>query len=206
MRFCVAEERAQRARVDDGARQQVRPDLLALLEHRERHLAEPLAERRLRLEQLSEPDRAREAGRSRADDQDADVDALVRRIARLRDDLAPGERRRIVRGLDAHDLRCFTSSRQLRDDLVQVADDAEIGELEDRRVAVLVDRDDRPGALHADLVLDRAGDADGDVQLRRHASSPSGRPASRTGTSPRPRPRASRRRHRRAPARAPRRA
>src|SRR3954454_23282806 len=59
--------------------------------------------------------------------------------------------------------------RELRDDLVQVADDAEIGELEDRGVAVLVDRDDRPRALHADLVLDRAGDSDGDVELRRHA-------------------------------------
>ena len=58
--------------------------------------------------------------------------------------------------------------RQFRKDLVQVADDAEVGELEDRRVAVLVDRDDGSGALHADLVLDRAGDADRDVELRRH--------------------------------------
>src|SRR3954470_6304751 len=59
--------------------------------------------------------------------------------------------------------------RELRDDLVQVADHTEIGELEDRRVAILVDRDDRPRALHADLVLDRTGDSDGDVQLRRNA-------------------------------------
>src|SRR6185437_3977567 len=59
--------------------------------------------------------------------------------------------------------------RQLRDDLVQVADDAEVGELEDGRVRVLVDRDDRAGALHADLVLDRARDATGDVELRRDA-------------------------------------
>src|SRR5439155_20529672 len=56
---------------------------------------------------------------------------------------------------------------QLRDDLVQVADDAEVGELEDRRVRVLVDRDDRPGALHPDLVLDRARDSAGHVELRR---------------------------------------
>src|SRR3954447_6703207 len=41
---------------------------------------------------------------------------------------------------------------ELRDDLVQVADDAEVGVLEDRRVPVLVDRDDRAGRLHADLV------------------------------------------------------
>src|SRR4051812_6424069 len=56
---------------------------------------------------------------------------------------------------------------QLRDDLVEVADDAEIRVLEDRRVRVLVDRDDHVRALHADLVLDRARDPDGDVELRR---------------------------------------
>src|SRR5216684_7385287 len=56
---------------------------------------------------------------------------------------------------------------QLGHDLVQVADDAQIGELEDRRVRVLVDRDDVLGVLHADLVLDRAGDAGREVQLRR---------------------------------------
>ena len=58
---------------------------------------------------------------------------------------------------------------QLGDDLVEVADDAEVGELEDRRVRVLVDRDDHVRALHADLVLDRAGDPAGDVELRRDA-------------------------------------
>src|SRR4051794_29797712 len=57
---------------------------------------------------------------------------------------------------------------QLGDDLVQVAHDAEVGELEDRGVRVLVDRDDVLGALHADLVLDRARDAGREVQLRRH--------------------------------------
>ena len=55
---------------------------------------------------------------------------------------------------------------QLRQHGVQVAHDAEIGEVEDRRVRVLVDRDDRAAARHADLVLDRAGDAAGDVELR----------------------------------------
>src|SRR5687767_11775238 len=45
---------------------------------------------------------------------------------------------------------------QLGDDLVQVADDAEVAEVEDGRVRVLVDRDDRAGAVHPDLVLDRA--------------------------------------------------
>src|SRR5438874_981850 len=53
---------------------------------------------------------------------------------------------------------------QLRDDLVQVADDAEVGVLEDRRIRVLVDRDDHIRSLHAHLVLDRAGDADRNVK------------------------------------------
>src|SRR5207249_2168493 len=52
-------------------------------------------------------------------------------------------------------------------ELVQVADDADVAELEDRRVGVLVDGDDDARALHADLVLDRAGDPAGDVELRR---------------------------------------
>src|SRR5215218_9596540 len=56
---------------------------------------------------------------------------------------------------------------QLGQDLVEVADHAEVRELEDRRVLVLVDRDDVLGALHADLVLDRAGDARREVELRR---------------------------------------
>src|SRR5919206_2171727 len=56
---------------------------------------------------------------------------------------------------------------ELGDDLVQVADDAEVGELEDRGVRVLVDRHDVVRALHADLVLDRARDAGRQVELRR---------------------------------------
>src|SRR5437016_10779954 len=55
---------------------------------------------------------------------------------------------------------------ELGQDLVQVPDDAEVRELEDRRVLVLVDRDDVLRRLHADLVLDRAGDAGSEVELR----------------------------------------
>src|SRR5699024_6652201 len=55
---------------------------------------------------------------------------------------------------------------RLRQDLEEVTDDAEVDELEDRRLLVLVDRDDRLGGLHAGAVLDRAGDARRDVQLR----------------------------------------
>src|SRR5690349_21917238 len=56
---------------------------------------------------------------------------------------------------------------ELRDDLVEVAHHAEVGELEDRGVGVLVDGHDVLRGLHADLVLDRAGDAGREVQLRR---------------------------------------
>ena len=58
--------------------------------------------------------------------------------------------------------------RRLGQDREQVADDAEVDELEDRRLLVLVDGDDRLGRLHAGPVLDRARDAAGDVELRRH--------------------------------------
>src|SRR5690606_25481444 len=51
-------------------------------------------------------------------------------------------------------------------DLVQVAHDAEVDELEERRLLVLVDRDDRLRGLHAGPVLDGTGDARGDVELR----------------------------------------
>src|SRR6202011_5218327 len=57
---------------------------------------------------------------------------------------------------------------ELRRDLEQVADDAVVGDLEDRRLFVLVDRDDRLRGLHAGAVLDRSGDAQRDVQLWRH--------------------------------------
>src|SRR3954467_7533895 len=57
---------------------------------------------------------------------------------------------------------------QLGQDLVQVPNDAEVRELEYRRVRVLVDRDDVLRVLHPDLVLDRSGDAGGEVELGRH--------------------------------------
>src|SRR3954465_6536997 len=56
---------------------------------------------------------------------------------------------------------------QLGDDLVQIADHAEVRELEDRGVRILVDRQDVLRVLHPDLVLDRAGDTGGEIELRR---------------------------------------
>ena len=82
---------------------------------------------------------------------------------------------------------------QLGHDLVEVADDPEVRELEDRRIRVLVDRDDVLRGLHPDLVLDRAGDPGGEVELGRRPSCRSGRSGPRRDTSRRRRPRGSRR-------------
>src|SRR5690606_11928182 len=57
---------------------------------------------------------------------------------------------------------------QLRYRLEQVGNQAVVGNLEDRRFFVLVDRHDHLGVLHAGQVLDGTGDAHGDVQLRRN--------------------------------------
>src|SRR6056297_3620586 len=54
-----------------------------------------------------------------------------------------------------------------RDDLVQVTDDAEVRDLEDRRFGVLVDGDDRLRGLHPGPVLDRTRDPRPQVQRRR---------------------------------------
>ena len=91
-----AEELAQRRRVHHRAGEEMRARLLALLEHCDRHVAEPLAHVRVLLEQLAEPDRAREPARPRADDRDADLDPLVARIRRRADRVAGAERRREV--------------------------------------------------------------------------------------------------------------
>src|SRR3546814_8540262 len=58
---------------------------------------------------------------------------------------------------------------ELRHDLEQLADEAEVGDLEDRRVVVLVDGDGGLGILLADEVVDGAGVADGDVEFGRDA-------------------------------------
>ena len=85
---------------------------------------------------------------------------------------------------------------QLRDDLEQVADEADVGDLEDRRFLVLVDGDDDLRILHAREVLDRARDADRDIDLRARRSCRSGRPGNRWAHSRR-RPRRGWRRPRR---------
>src|SRR5260221_12431544 len=54
-----------------------------------------------------------------------------------------------------------------RYDLEQVADDTVVGDFEDRRIGILVDGDDGARAFHADQMLNRAGDAEREVPLRR---------------------------------------
>jgi hypothetical protein len=54
---------------------------------------------------------------------------------------------------------------QLGHHLEDVAHHAEVGDLEDRRVPILVDGDDRLRGLHAGPVLNRAGNAQRDIQL-----------------------------------------
>src|SRR5256886_2398987 len=57
--------------------------------------------------------------------------------------------------------------RQLRHDLEEVADDAVVGDLEDRRLGVLVDGHDHLRRAHAGQVLDRARDAEAHIELGR---------------------------------------
>ena len=66
----------------------MRPDHLALVEHRHRHLSQPLGGGRVGREQLAHADGAGQAGRPAADEEDADVDALVRGGLRLGHELA----------------------------------------------------------------------------------------------------------------------
>ena len=56
---------------------------------------------------------------------------------------------------------------ELRQRLEEIGDQAVIGDLEDRRLLVLVDGDDDLGILHAGEMLDGAGDADRDVEVGR---------------------------------------
>ncbi len=90
--------------------------LLALVDDRDGHLPQPLRQLRLLLQQLAEPDRAREPAGTAAHDQYTDLDPLVRRVGGSADRLAGAERRRVVRGADrghGYALRARTSSVSL---------------------------------------------------------------------------------------------
>ena len=59
--------------------------------------------------------------------------------------------------------------------IFEVTDDAEIGDAMNRRVGVGVDRDDSPRRPHARHVLNGAGNADSEIQLRRPSATALGR-------------------------------
>ena len=84
----------------------------ALLDHRDRHLAEALGHLLVVGQQLQQPDRARHPGLAAADDRDADLDPLVRIVGRRADELRRRvDRRRELAGGDAHAPCCaFTAS------------------------------------------------------------------------------------------------
>src|SRR6478735_4528150 len=70
--------------------------------------------------------------------------------------------------IDTPALLLFHRGRQLGHDLEQVAHDAIIGHLKNRGFLVLVDRDDGLAVLHPGEMLDRAGDADGYIEIGCH--------------------------------------
>src|SRR5690606_18990000 len=78
----------------------------------------------------------------------------------------PQDRTRIA-GLPTGARHSAERGFQFRHDLEQVADQADVGDLEDRRLGILVDGDDGAGVLDAGEVLDGTGNADRHVQLRR---------------------------------------
>src|SRR5258706_8076851 len=57
---------------------------------------------------------------------------------------------------------------ELRNDLEEVAHEAVVGDLENRRLDILVDGDDHLAVLHSREMLDRAGYPDRDVEIGRH--------------------------------------
>jgi len=81
----------------------------------------------------------------------------------------PGPKTRLSRLVwKASDAGGGQGFHQFRNSSLVVGDQAVVGHLEDRRIAVLVDGDDDLGVLHAGQVLDGAGNADGDVEFRSH--------------------------------------
>src|SRR6266581_3856547 len=106
----ILEQAAERTGIDHRAGEQMRARLLALLDERDRNIAESLRNLGVLLEQLTEADRTGKACGPGADDEDPYLDTLVDRVARLGDELAAREGRREVRSARHADLRWFTSS------------------------------------------------------------------------------------------------
>ncbi len=155
------------AGIDDRPRQQMGAGLLALLYDRNGHLTQRSGHLGVLLEELPQPDGAGQPGRSRPHDHDADLDLFLGRAARLVDEVGGSKRRRIVRRPHHHaPLRCrkratscgtivCTSPITARSLASKIGADG-----------ILVDGDHDLRALHAHLVLHRAGDAQRHVELR----------------------------------------
>ena len=58
--------------------------------------------------------------------------------------------------------------REFRQRRVEIGNEPVVGDLEDRRFLVLVDRDDDLAILHPGEMLDRARDTNGNIEIRRH--------------------------------------
>ena len=69
---------------------------------------------------------------------------------------------------DRLSLRLLDRLGKSGNDFEEVAHGSNIGDLEDRRIGIFVDRDDEVRTLHAHEVLDRSRDSRGDVELRGH--------------------------------------
>jgi len=98
----VGEEPFQRRGVDVGTGEQVGAGDFALLDHRDRDFAQLLGQLGLVLQQLHEFVGAGEPGGAAADDRDANLDALVHRIRRRRDDAVGIEGRRKLTRCNCH--------------------------------------------------------------------------------------------------------
>ena len=55
-------------------------------------------------------------------------------------------------------------------DLEQIPHDTVVGDFKDRRVGILVDRDDRARPFHADEMLNRSRDAQREIEFRRDSN------------------------------------
>src|SRR5580692_9434908 len=62
---------------------------------------------------------------------------------------------------------CLHRLSERGDDFEEIGGDAVVGHFKDGRVGVFVDGYDTLRALHADKMLDGAGDADGEIELGR---------------------------------------
>ncbi len=133
----IGNELRQARRIEHRARQQVRARLPRLLQDRNRQIIAA----RLPLER-GQTQRRRQAGRSPADNEHVDFECVA--FHRV---LGVSSARRARLLLELGDER----GRNLE----EVAGNTVVGDLEDGRVGILVDGDDRARPLHAHHVLNR---------------------------------------------------